>query len=97
MTDPRDRPNLHVPDDERSPNDEGLHPSGKGLSETPIHPTYEAIALRNDLARQLEGVVAAARAWARADDSPESLAVADALEEIYDRVGEPTESESVGM
>jgi hypothetical protein len=97
MTDPRDRPDPHAPDDTRVHDDEGLHPSGEGLSETPIHANYEAIALRNELARQLDSVVAAARAWARADDSSEALAIADALEEIYDRVGEPTESESDGM
>jgi hypothetical protein len=72
--------------------DEADGAPGAGLSETPIHATYEAIAWHNDLARQLEELVVAARAWARADDTPESLAVADALAEIYDRVGEPTES-----
>jgi hypothetical protein len=91
MTDRSDRPNAHVRDDESPLDDDGLHPAGEGLTETPIHATYEAIALHNDLARQLEEVVVAARAWARADDTPESLAIADALEEIYDRVGEPTE------
>lgn len=92
MTDRSDPPNLHVHGAERAPDDDGLHPSGEGLSETPIHETYEAIALHDDLARQLEEVIVAARAWARADDTPESLAVADALVEIYDRLGEPTES-----
>ena len=97
MTYPRDRPSPHAPDDTRAHDFDGLHPAGEGLSETPIHATYEAIALRNDLARQLEGVVVTARAWARGDDTPESLAIADALAEIYERVGEPTESESDGM
>ena len=97
MRDPRDRASQHAPDDTRVHDDEGLHPSGEGLSETPIHATYEAIALHNELARQLDNVVTAARAWARADDSSEALAVADALAEIYDRVGEAAESESDGM
>jgi hypothetical protein len=97
MTDRSDRPEPREPEEPRVHDDEGLYPSGEGVSETPIHATYEAIALRNELARQLENVVAAARAWARADDTSESLAIADALAEIYDRVGEPTESESDGM
>jgi hypothetical protein len=80
------------PDDDRvHDEDEGLYPSGEGVSETPIHATYEAIALRNDLARQLEDVVVAARAWARADDEPESEAIAEALAELFDRIGEPLE------
>ena len=91
MHDPEDRSTLNVPDEDRVHDDEGLYPSGEGVSETPIHASYEAIALRNDLARQLEGAVAAARAWARADEEPESAAIADALAELYDRVGEPTE------
>lgn len=84
-------PDPNVPDQDRVHDDEGLHPSGEGLSETPIHANYEAMALRNDLARQLEGVVAAARAWARADDAIESRAIADALAEVQERVGAPTE------
>ncbi|MFO8150238.1 MAG: hypothetical protein R6T93_08075 [Trueperaceae bacterium] len=98
MTDPRDRPTPPAPDDARVHDDEGLYPSGEGVSETPIHATYESIALRNELARQLENVVAAGRAWARAEDTTEALAIADALAEIYDRVGMPSEeSESDGM
>jgi hypothetical protein len=94
MTDRSDRPDPQLPDEPRVHDDEGLYPSGEGVSETPIHATYEPIALRNELARQLEDVVAAARAWARADDTTEALAIADALAEIYDRVGLPSEDET---
>jgi hypothetical protein len=93
MPDRSDPPNPNARHDDRVLDDEGLHPSGEGLSETPIHSTYEAIAQRNDLARELEDVLASARAWARADGTPESSAIADALAEIADRVGEPAESE----
>ena len=89
MSDPDDRSRLNVPDEENVFAKHGLHPSGEGLSETPIHAAYEAIALRNDLARQLENVVAGARAWARADGTPESQATAEALAENYDQVGAP--------
>ena len=100
MTDRNDRPSAPTPeeiliDDEgRVHDDEGLHPTGEGLSETPIHSGYEAIALHNDLARQLDGAVATARAWARSDGSPEAHAIADALGEIFERVGAPSESEA---
>ena len=87
MSDRDDRSKLNVPDEENVLAKDGRYPSGEGLSETPIHASYEAIALRNDLARQLENVVAAARAWSRADGEPESQAIAEALAELYDRVG----------
>lgn len=99
MSDRDDRPDLNRPAAEGSgldaPSEEhvygkdGRYPTGEGVSETPIHSSYEAIALRNDLARQLENVVAAARAWARADGEPQSEAIAEALAELYDRVGTP--------
>jgi hypothetical protein len=89
MTDPDDRSRLNVPDETNVFAKDGRYPSGEGVSETPIHAAYEAIALRNDLARQLESVVVGARAWARADGTPESQATAEALAEIYDRVGTP--------
>ena len=89
MPDHDDRSKLNVPDEENVHAKQGPYPSGEGVSETPINAKYEAIALRNDLARQLENVVAGARAWARADGEPESSAIADALAELYDRVGTP--------
>lgn len=64
-------------DEGRGHDDEGLHSTGEDLSETQTHSRYEAIALRNDLARQLEGAVATVRAWARSDDLPEVDAIAD--------------------
>ena len=92
MTEHEDRSKLDVPDEDHDLAPDGMHPSGEGVSETPIHASYEAIALRNDLARQLESVVAAARAWARADGKPESSAVAHALAELFDRVGSPPDA-----
>jgi hypothetical protein len=89
MSDPDDRSRLDVPDEENVFAKDGRYPSGEGVSETPIHAKYEAIAVRNDLARQLERVVAGARAWARADGGQESSDIADALAELYDRVGTP--------
>ncbi len=89
MSDLDDRPRLNVPDEENVHAKDGRYPSGEGVSETPIHRSYEAIALHNDLARQLENVLAGARAWARADGEPESEAIAEALSDIYERVGTP--------
>ncbi|TVR95120.1 MAG: hypothetical protein EA416_02345 [Trueperaceae bacterium] len=96
MTDRNDRDPFPAFDDEHSPDGEGLHPTGEGVSETPIHSTYEAIAQRNDLARQLEDVLASARTWARNDGSPQAHAIADALGEIYERLGEPSEADTAG-
>ena len=89
MSDPDDRSRLNVPDKESVFAKDGRYPSGEGVSETPIHAKYEAIALRNDLARQLENVVAGAREWARADGERGSSDIADALAELCDRVGAP--------
>lgn len=99
MTDSDDRSDLNRPDDDRSRLDvpdkehiygkDGRYPSGEGVSETPIQKDYEAIALRNDFARQLENVLAGARAWARADGKPESEAIAEAIADLYERVGTP--------
>jgi hypothetical protein len=57
MTDRSDRTEPREPEEPRLQDDQGLYPSGEGVSETPIHATYEAIALRNELARQLENVM----------------------------------------
>ena len=89
MSDPDDRSRLNVPDEENVFAKHGLHPSGEGVSETPIHEAYEAIALHNDLARQLENALVGARAWARADGGSESQAIAEALAELHERVGAP--------
>lgn len=76
---------------DRNPDDETLGPAGEGVTETHLHPTYEAMALRNELARQLEETLAGARAWARADGTDEARAIADALAEIYERLDETPE------
>lgn len=92
MSDPDDRSRLNVPDAEHIYAKDGRYPSGEGVSETPIHAAYEAIALHADLARQLENALAGARAWARADGEAESQAIAEALAELYERVGTPPEA-----
>ena len=81
----------NVPSDRGPDDDETLGPAGEGVAETHLHPTYEAIALRNDLARQLEETLAGARAWARADGTEEARAIADALAVIHERLGETLE------
>lgn len=93
MTDRDPRSAAHPDDDALLHDDEGLHPTGEGLSETPIHATYEVIAVRNDLVRQLEDVVATARSWARADGSPGARRIAEALAELYERLGEAAEAD----
>ena len=77
-----------------APDDEGLAPGGDGVTETPFRPEFESIALRDDLARRLEGIVISAREWAQEDGSEEAHAIAEALADIYDRVGAPIESDA---
>lgn len=75
----------------RTSDDNDLNPVGSGVSETPLRPVNEAIAHRDDLARRLEGLVASAREWARAEGSDEAHDIAEGLADLYDRLGSPLE------
>jgi hypothetical protein len=76
----------------RLSDDDGLEPGGDGLSPASMLDAYEGIAQRDDLARQLEDVIASARAWARASGGEEPHAIAEALADLYERLGPPTEA-----
>jgi hypothetical protein len=75
----------------RTSDDNDLDPAGGGISETPLLQEYASIARRNDLARQLEDLIAGIREFAQENDSEEDAAIADELVDIYDRFGEPPE------
>ncbi len=81
-------------DTPRGPDDEALAPGGDGVTETPFRPEFESVALRDDLARRLEGIVISARDWAQETGSDEAHAIAEALADIYDRVGSPIERDA---
>ena len=62
-----------------------------GVHETPISEGYEQIALRDELARKLESVVADAADWARESREDDAQQIYDDLRDIYDRIAEPLE------
>jgi hypothetical protein len=81
----------------RTSDDDDLNPLGSGLADTPLRDEYESIALRAELARRLEDLIASAAEWARDDGSAEAQDIVDMLSEAYERLGEPhedTEQES---
>ncbi len=80
----------------RTSDDDDLNAMGGGVSETPLRPEYESVALRTDLARRLEDVVATAQDWAREEGSDSAHAIAEALLDIYELLGEPIEDSDEG-
>jgi hypothetical protein len=82
----------------RTSDDNDLNVAGSGVSETHIRPTYERIALRDDLARRLEDLVGSAREWADEVRTAEAQELAEELADLYERLGEPLEEtdETIG-
>lgn len=81
-------------DTERISDDNDLEPEGSGLEDTPMRWPYEGMALRDDLARSFEELLIGMREWADEDGSEAAGAIVDDLEEIYERLGEPSEETS---
>ncbi len=96
MSDLDDPANKLASNAPRISDDDELDLDGDGITETPFQPAFEAIALREELARGLEDLLPSAREWAQIDGSNEALAIAEALAEIYERVGEPLETGEPG-
>jgi hypothetical protein len=63
----------------------------QGVGDMPLREDYEISALRDEVARQLEGLLSAVEAWREDDDTGEADKIYQALSDIYDRVGEPIE------
>ena len=61
----------------------------------PTDPEIDDTVRRDDLVRQLEGVVATAWDLAREDESAEAHDIARALEDIYERFASPAEGADV--
>lgn len=66
-------------------------PEGDGVTDTPQTWEYEGIATRDELARRLGELVIDVRDWADMEDSEEASDLADAMNDLYERFGEPTE------
>ncbi len=75
---------------DESPVDDDL-PEGDGVTDTPHTWEYEGIATRDELARRLGELAIDVRDWAEIEDSDEASDLADAIEELYERFGEPME------
>lgn|SRR5690625_2855005 len=75
--------------DELTPSD--MEPEGSGVEEGPLRREYEQIALRDDLARRFEDLVVSVQAWASQEGSSAAQALANDLQDIYERLGESIE------
>src|SRR5690606_32361551 len=64
---------------------------GTGVDETPWRRDYSAVALKSDLARRFEDLVISVRDWSEEEGSEAARDLADDLEELYGRIGEPVE------
>lgn len=61
----------------------------QGRPQDPLDQDHERIALRDDLARQLEDLIADARSWMEASEDPEAQGIVDDLTDIYERLNRP--------
>lgn len=90
-----DMGNLAAPpssvDEPRLSDDNDLNAEGGGFSDTPLRGPYESMARRDALARQLETLLIDAQEWADEDGSPEALDIYETLNDVYERLGEPSE------
>lgn len=75
----------------RTSDDNDLNPEGGGFTDTPLRRPYEMMARRDELARQLEEIVVSVREWADEQGSDDARAIADDLEDVYERLGQPSE------
>jgi hypothetical protein len=63
----------------------------QGVGDLPLREDYEISALRDEVARQLEALLAAVEAWREDDDTGEADEIYQELSDIYGRIGEPIE------
>lgn len=76
---------------ERISDDNDLRPQGEGTAATHLRRPYELMARRDDISRRLGEIVVSAQEWAEEDGSDEARSIADDLEDVYERLGEPSE------
>ncbi|HET8985577.1 MAG TPA: hypothetical protein VFN03_07440 [Trueperaceae bacterium] len=90
-----DMGNLAAPprdvDEPRLSDDNDLEAEGGGFTDTPLRKAYESMGRRDELSRQLGELLIEAQEWADEDGSAEALDIYEALNDIYGRLGEPTE------
>ncbi len=90
-----DMGNLAAPpsdvDEPRISDDNDLEAEGGGFTDTPLRRPYEAMGRRDEIARQLEELLIDAQEWADEDGSAEALDIYESLNDVFQRLGEPTE------
>lgn len=90
-----DMGNLAAPpadvDEPRTSDDNDLNAEGGGFTDTPLRRPYAMMARRDELARQMEDLLVNAQEWADEEGSPEALDIYESLNDIYGRLGEPSE------
>lgn len=91
-----DMGNLAAPpadvDEPRLSDDNDLEAEGGGFTDTPLRAPYEAMARRDELARQLGELLIGAQEWADHDGSREAIDIYQSLDDVYQQLGEPTEA-----
>lgn len=75
----------------RVSDDRDLEPQGSGADETLWRREYRSVALESDLARQFEDLVIGVREWSDREGSDDARSLANDLEDLYGRLGEPVE------
>lgn len=90
-----DMGNLAAPpsdvDEPRTSDDNDLNADGGGFTDTPLRGAYESMGRRDDLARRLGELLIEAQEWADEDGSVEALDIYESLNDVYERLGEPSE------
>ena len=76
----------------RVSDDTDLGPQGSGVEATPWRREYLSVALRSDLARMFEALIAGVNEWATEDGRDDARALAADLEDLYGRIEAPTEA-----
>lgn len=78
-------------DEPRTSDDNDLNAEGGGFTDTPLRRPYESMGRRDDLSRQLGELLVEVQEWADEDGSPEALDIYESLNDVYERLGEPSE------
>jgi len=75
----------------RVSDDTDLEPQGSGLEATPWRREYRSVALRSDLARMFEALIAGVNEWADEYGRDDARALAADLADLYGRIESPAE------
>ena len=66
-----------------------------GVHDVPFTEEFENVARRDEIVRQVDDTLQAARSWARESNEPDAQQIVDLLVEASDRLGRATEETSM--